>query len=82
MRYLPAVYGTARFPEGTPEEEALADLMEDDKARFSRMIAYPELLLVFVSAGTDARPCYEWYPPELDYRHNRIHIKSSHGAWG
>ncbi|TVR02304.1 MAG: hypothetical protein EA403_09085 [Spirochaetaceae bacterium] len=76
VRYAPALYGTFRFPEGTPEESAIRMLQKSDVARLSRMISYPQLLVVVLGPGHDVAPTYVWYPPEAEFRRNRIRIRS------
>jgi hypothetical protein len=75
IRYAAAFYGTFRFPEGTPEEQAIRMLLESNVARCSKMIAYPELLLIFVGRESVDESKYSWLPPEVDYRRSWIAIK-------
>lgn len=74
VRYVAAFFGAFRFPEGTTEEAAIQMLLEGDVARFSKIISYTQLLMILLSPGADATPSYVWYPPEVENRHNRIHI--------
>ena len=82
VRYAAALYGTFPFPEGTTEERAIRILLESDVARLSKMISYPQLLVVVLGPGHDVSPTYVWYPPEAEFRRNHIRIRSLPGSMG
>jgi hypothetical protein len=76
VRYAAAVYGRVTFPEGTPESEAIAILGEGERVHFSKIIVYPELLMIIIGRGEDATPAYCWYPPEVRYGSKDIVIEA------
>lgn len=74
VRYMPAVYGTYRFPEGTPEKEAISMLRRSEAARFSAVIVYPELLIVMLDRNfTD--PVYDFIEPTYTVGKDRLLIR-------
>lgn len=75
VRLGPVFYKRVTFPEGTPESRAIAILGEGDTAHFLRMIAYPELLIIFIGRGKETEPVYGWYPPELRFGPKDIMIQ-------
>lgn len=75
VRYMAAVYGIFRFPEGTEEPEALRMLNESNVARFQRCIVYPELLTIWVDRGPDAEPHYDYYEPRYELKKHLIRIR-------
>ncbi len=79
IRYMPAVYGTYRFPEGTSEREAVEVLERSDYARFHRAIVYPELLVIRLKAQRDgepvAEPSYDYFEPVVEKKKDRLHVR-------
>ncbi|NBB91066.1 MAG: hypothetical protein GVY23_07660 [Spirochaetes bacterium] len=79
VRYIPAVYGTYRFPEGTSEREAIEMLERSNYARFHRAIVYPELLVIWLGAhrdgggGTDV--VYDYYEPVFEKKKDRLQVR-------
>ncbi len=67
VRYVAAFYGRTEFPEHTSEEDAIHILNRGETGPFSKMITYPELLMILIDPGHDGKPCYVWYPPEVRY---------------
>ncbi|HKK49821.1 MAG TPA: hypothetical protein VJ932_12045 [Alkalispirochaeta sp.] len=67
VRYVAGFFGKVTFPEGTPETEAIELLAQGETQRFSKMIVYPELLMVMIGAGAEPQPGYFWYPTEVKY---------------
>jgi len=79
VRYIPAVYGTYRFPEGTSEREAIEMLERSDYARFRRAIVYPELLVIWLEAHRDGPPTkdpvYDWFEPVFEKKKDRLSFR-------
>ena len=79
VRYIPAVYGTYRFPEGTSEREAIEMLERSDYARFRRAIVYPELLVIWMKPHRDGEPVegpsYDYFEPVFEKKKDRLHVR-------
>lgn len=76
VRYVAGFYGKVTFPEDTPETEAIELLAQGETQRFSKMIVYPELLIVMIGAGAEPQPGYFWYPPDVRYGNRDVLLRA------